>query len=677
LYDESGKELATFSEGLHRPGSQKRFKPATPNLFSFNSPLGACPDCRGFGRVIEIDDRLIIPDHNCSIKEGAIKAFSGAVYSESQRDLLKACRRCKVPIDIPWKDMEEVHRRFVLEGEPGYGEEGGSWPKAWYGVRRFFAWLEENTYKMHVRVFLSRYRSYVPCPSCGGSRLQPDALCWKWKNHTLPELYEMPVKDLLSLVKSVSLADEEAPQLTLAHEAILTRLSYLQSVGLDYLTLNRSSRTLSGGETQRVNLTACLGTALVDTLFILDEPSIGLHCRDINRLIGILRQLTDIGNTVVVVEHDEAVMKAADMIVEVGPEPGSKGGEIVYSGPTSGLKRCKTSSTGQFLSGKRVITQQLQKRPVDKKTPMLRIEDIHKHNLHGLSVNIPLQRLVVLSGVSGSGKSTLLHNAIYQGLLSRGGKACEDPAQIKDISSDRGLGEILLIDQSPASRTPRSNPAVFVGAWDGIRTLFAGTEAARQAGLTASSFSFNAGNGRCPHCQGLGYERVEMQFMADIFVPCPVCEGNQFTEEILEIQWREHTVRDVLGLTVREGIDLFSEKLPIRRKLESLEEVGLGYLPLGQPLNTLSGGEAQRLKLIRYLGSISDRKHASLLLLDEPTTGLHLADIERLLGVLHKLVEAGHSLVVIEHQPDVIRSADWVIELGPEAGDAGGQLVFA
>jgi excinuclease ABC subunit A len=676
LFDSSGKLLRIFSEGLHRPGSSKRFRPASPNLFSFNSPVGACPECRGFGRIIELDDRLVIPNHNLSLADGAIKAFSGAVYSESQRDLLRACKDHKIPVNVPWKEMKPTHRSFVMEGEPGYGAEGRSWPKGWYGVRRFFKWLEENTYKMHVRVFLSRYRAYVPCPSCHGNRLQPEALCWKWQDTTLPQLYQLPIRDLLDLMRTTRPIKDD-PQADLARQAILTRLSYLQEVGLDYLTLNRSSRSLSGGETQRVNLTSCLGTALVDTLFILDEPSIGLHCRDIDRLIRILRQLTDQGNTVVVVEHDERIMSAADTIVEVGPEPGKRGGEIVYAGPPSGLKRRRSSPTGQFLSGRRRIDLPATKRAIDKETHFLRLRGVSKHNLDKVDVDIPLKRFVVLSGVSGSGKSTLLHNGIYQGLLTRGGKACEDPAAIEDLSCELGFGEVLLVDQSPVSRTPRSNPALFIGAWDGIRQIFAKTEDARKAGLTASAFSFNSGDGRCPHCQGLGFERVEMQFMADVYVPCPVCEGRQFRDEILTLKWEGYSISDVLSMTVDEAIEAFALERPVARRLEALAEVGLGYLPLGQPLNTLSGGESQRLKLVRYTGSLDSTKNPSLLLLDEPTTGLHLADIDRLLGVLQKLTDNGHSLIVIEHHPDVIRAADYVIELGPEAGDAGGKLVFA
>ncbi len=677
LFSNRGAHLADFCEGLHRPGSTRRFRDASPNLFSFNSPVGACPQCRGFGRVIEIDDNLVIPDHNLSIEDGVIKAFSGAVYSESQRDLIKSCKKKKIRTDRPWNKMSASDRQFVLEGDADYGKKGKRWPQAWYGVRRFFEWLLENTYKMHVRVFLSRYRSYVPCPSCGGSRLQPESLCWKWKGFTLPDLYRLSIQELRSLLlDKLPVPDSDSAQAVLAYDSILTRLNYLEAVGLNYLSLNRTSRSLSGGETQRVNLTSCLGTALVDTLFILDEPSIGLHCRDIDRLVGILRQLTDQGNTVVVVEHDEAIMAAADMIVEVGPRQGHDGGKIFYAGPVSGLKRRASSPTGQFLSGKRRIEGPSNRRTVDSSTSYLRLKGIHKHNLRGLDVEVPLQRLVVLSGVSGSGKSTLLHNGIYQGLLARSGKACEDPARIEEISSDRGFDEVLLVDQSPVSRTPRSNPALFSGAWDGIRTLFASTEAALQSGMTASSFSFNAGDGRCSHCKGLGHERVEMQFMADVYVPCPICEGRQFTDETLAIHWSKYSIRDILRLTVEEALDVFSGENTITRKLAPLAEVGLGYLPLGQPLNTLSGGESQRLKLVRYMGSIKNQKHPSLLLLDEPTTGLHKADIECLLKVLHALVESGHSLIVIEHHPDVIRTADWLLELGPEAGDAGGELVF-
>lgn len=676
LYAEDGALLAQFAEGLRSPTTGQTFRPATPNLFSFNSPLGACPACRGFGRVIEIDPRLVLPDTSLSLADGAIRAFQGAVYSESQKDLLRACKRLGLPTNVPWRELTEEQRRFVYDGETDYGTPGNEYPKAWYGVRRFFEWLEGNTYKMHVRVFLSRFRSYVPCPSCGGARLQLESLNWKWQGRTLPELCDLPLADLLeALVDSETVTGDK--RVDLAIEAILTRLRYLAQVGLGYLTLNRTSRSLSGGETQRVNLTSCLGTSLVDTLFVLDEPSIGLHPRDIDRLIAVLRRLTAQGNTVVVVEHDEAIMRAADLILEIGPEPGARGGQVVFMGPLSELAESERSLTGAYLSGRQKIELPAERRPVARrgKHRWMRFRGVSKHNLDRLDVEIPLDRFVVLSGVSGSGKSTLLDNVVYQGLLARAGQVSDDPAAIAEIEAP-GFAEIVLVDQSPASRTPRSNPVLFVDAWDPIRQLFATTEEAQTSGLTTSHFSFNSGHGRCDNCEGLGYERIEMQFMADVFVECPVCEGRRFRPEVLNVSWNGKNVDALLKMTVREAIEFFVGQSKIRRRLESLAEVGLDYLPLGQPLNTLSGGESQRLKLVKYLSSF-DAAHQALILLDEPTTGLHRHDVRRLLTVLQRLVDAGHSLIVIEHHLDLIEAADWIIELGPEAGAAGGKVVFA
>jgi excinuclease ABC subunit A len=677
IFSDDGAPLEQFAEGLRSPTSGETFRPATPNLFSFNSPLGACPACRGFGRVIEIDPRLVIPDTSLSLADGAIRAFQGAVYSESQRDLLRACKQHGMPTDKPWRELSEAERAFVYDGEPDYGTAGKEYPKAWYGVRRFFEWLEGNTYKMHVRVFLSRFRSYVPCPTCGGARLQPESLNWKWHQRTLPELCDLPLTDLLAaLEESDTITGDK--RVDLAIEAILTRLRYLQQVGLGYLTLNRTSRSLSGGETQRVNLTSCLGTSLVDTLFVLDEPSIGLHPRDIDRLIAVLRRLTEQGNTVVVVEHDEAIMRAADLVLEIGPEPGSNGGHVVFKGPLPALLESERSLTGAYLSGRETIPPPEKRRAVSKrgKNRWLRFRDISKHNLDGLDVEVPLDRFVVLSGVSGSGKSTLLDNVIYQGLLARAGQVSDDPAAIAEIEAP-GFAEIVLVDQSPASRTPRSNPVLFVDAWDSIRQLFAATEEAQSAGLTTSHFSFNSGHGRCDNCDGLGYERIEMQFMADVFVECPVCEGKRFKPEVLEVAWHGKNVSELLRMTVREALEFFAKQAKIRRRLETLAAVGLDYLPLGQPLNTLSGGESQRLKLVKYLSSFDADAAQALILLDEPTTGLHRHDVRRLLGVLQQLVDAGHSLVVIEHHVDLIEAADWVIELGPGAGAEGGKVVFA
>jgi len=686
------QEIGHFSRGLHSPETGRTFRPATPALFSFNSPLGACPQCRGFGRIIEIDYRLAIPDQSRSIADGVIKCWEGEVYSASKDDLKVFAKKRKIPVDVPFADLTPEQRALVIDGEPGYGENGKEWPHAWYGVKGFFRWLEKNTYKMHVRVFLSRYRSYNPCPSCHGTRLQPESLCWKWQGRTLPELYQLPVDELLAALREAELSSfksqgDEAPRsAAIAHESILTRLRYLQQVGLGYLTLDRSSKTLSGGEVQRVNLTSCLGTSLVDTLFILDEPSVGLHPRDIDRLIAIVRTLTDAGNTVVVVEHDEAMIRAADHVIEVGPEHRARGGRIVFQGALDGLLASPDSITGRYLSGRERIDSPAARRPVDALTPRLVFHNATKHNLRNLSVALPLNRLVALSGVSGSGKSTLLDNVIHQGLLSKRLQLTEDPAVIESITGDEAFSEIILVDQSPLSRTPRSNPALYTEAWDLIRELYAKTDAAREHGFGPSSFSFNSGDGRCDHCHGLGYERVEMQFLSDVFVPCPICEGRRFKPEILAATWNGRSVSDLLNTSIAEALPLFAGHAAIRARLASLEVVGLGYLTLGQPLNTLSGGESQRLKLVRHLAGFtaasprsevpkSPTPSGALLLLDEPTTGLHRHDVKRLIAVLQALVDRGHSVVVIEHNLDVLKSADWLVEIGPEAGSAGGRLI--
>lgn len=687
LFDLDGKPLRTYTQGLHSPETNRKFTPPSPALFSFNSPVGACPTCRGFGRVIEIDYRLVIPDHTLSLEEGAIRPFQGEVYSNSLRDLIKACRKEGIDTKCPWKDLSESEKHFILEGEPDYEE--GEWDSRWYGVQRFFDWLESNTYKMHVRVFLSKYRAYVTCPDCQGTRLQPESLYWKWKNFRLPDLYQLPVSELLALIQKANpesnspLASSSSHQLNLAHEAILTRLNYLEQVGLGYLTLDRSSRSLSGGETMRVNLTSCLGTSLVDTLFVLDEPSIGLHARDIERLIGILKRLTDLGNTVVVVEHDENIMRAADTLLEIGPEPGSRGGHLVFRGKLEALLQEPESITGQYLSGEKEIPVPQKRRPVNLSgktngvppTPRLHFQGATKHNLQKVDLHLPLQRFVALSGVSGSGKSTLLNNVIYQGILSERGRSTEDPASIENLDIGRGFKEIVLVDQAPVSRTPRSNPALFCDAWDPIRQLFAATDRALSKGLTASSFSFNSGEGRCSHCQGLGYEKIEMQFLSDVFVPCPVCEGKRFKEEVLNITRSGLSIADVLEMDVQTASQHFKKHPKIYLRLQTLEAVGLGYLTLGQPLNTLSGGESQRLKLVKYLTRMKDDTEKAILLLDEPTTGLHREDVRRLIQVLQELVDRGNSVVVIEHQLDVLAAADWIIEMGPDAGKAGGQIV--
>ncbi len=694
-----------YSRGLHSPKTGRTFRPASPGLFSFNSPLGACPKCRGFGRVIDIDYRLAIPDHSLSIADGAIRPWEGEIYGESKRDLMQFAKKVGLPVNVPFAALTPEQKAFVIDGSPGYDGETNHWPKYWYGLKGFFRYLEKTTYKMHVRVFLSRYRAYNACPECHGTRLQPEALCWKWQGYTLPQLYQLPISELLAAVAAdTSLADRhgthEAHSASIAHDSIVTRLRYLEQVGLGYLTLDRSSRTLSGGEVQRVNLTSCLGTSLVDTLFVLDEPSVGLHPRDIDRLLGIIRTLTDAGNTVVVVEHDEAMIRAADHVIEVGPEPGARGGNIVFQGSVAGMLASPRSITGAYFSGRQQIETPAERRPVgstNQKSPIvnrkssqarwLTFTNASKHNIKGLSFRLPLQRLVCLSGVSGSGKSTLLDNVICQGLLTQRNLMTEDPAEIEAVKSDLAFSEVVLVDQSPLSRTPRSNPALYCEAWELIRDLYATVPAAQEAGFNASSFSFNSGDGRCDNCQGLGSERVEMQFLSDVFVPCPICEGKRFKPEVLAITWNGHSVADILATTIADSLKVFAEYPEIHQRLAALDEVGLGYLTLGQPLNTLSGGESQRLKLVRYLsdfaGSESQRSTlnpqpanaAALLLLDEPTTGLHRHDVKRLLAVMQRIVDQGHSVVVIEHNLDVLKSADWIIEVGPEAGAQGGRIV--
>ena len=668
ILSEDGKELSRYSDALESPVDHRKFRAASPGLFSFNSPIGACPSCKGFGRIIGLDWAKILPDHSLTLAEGAVAPFQGNVYGESQRDLARACRAQGIPMDRPWKSLSKAHRKYIEDGDPTY--QAGEWGAKWYGIRGFFRWLESTTYKMHVRVFLSRYRAYELCPACNGARFQPESLLWQWEGLTLPQLYALPVSELHNRLiafrpKAARSPDEHAL------ESILTRLGYLKAVGLGYLTLDRLSRTLSGGEVQRVNLTSCLGATLADTVFVLDEPSVGMHARDLGQMTEILRGLVDQGNTVVVVEHDESVMRAADWLIEIGPKPGAAGGHLIYEGPASGVLKAKNSVTGDWLAG-RLKPVDHTPRVIKPKAPWLHVENATANNLKSFSAKIPLGKLVGLCGVSGSGKSTLLHQVLAERDPETGDVAKTSAHWVR---FDEQPGEIALVDQSPAARTPRSNTALYAGAWDAIRTWLGNSDEAKAAGFTPSHFSFNAGEGRCERCRGAGWETVEMQFLSDVSVPCPSCEGRRFRDEILAFQLGGKSVADILDMTVTEAREFLGQRTPATGQLSVLEEVGLGYLRMGQPLTTLSGGEAQRLKLVRFLGTLGKETQQALLLLDEPTTGLHRDDVSRLIALLHRLVDAGHSVVVVEHHRDVLAACDWLLELGPEAGPAGGQRV--
>jgi excinuclease ABC subunit A len=660
--DLRGNLIKKLHEGLRSPVDGREFTSPSASAFSFNSSVGACPKCKGFGRVIEIDPKLVIPDSNLSLGKGAIKAFSGKVYGHCQRELEDACLSNGISLTKPWKELKAVECDFIWNGDDNYVEGNGKW----YGIRVFFNWLQKKTYKMHVRVYLSRYRGYFECPDCKGSRLKETSLFWKWKSFTLPDLYKLPIDDLLSKISQIPLSAD--PKNDLPIENIKSRLGYLQDVGLGYLTLDRSARSLSGGETQRVNLTACLGSSLTDTLFALDEPTIGLHGQDIDKLIGVLRALSDAGNCVCVVEHDEKVIRSADKVIEIGPRPGANGGSISFNGTVSQLLRSKKSLTGKWLS------QDAQSKPrkiasrtrISSKT-FLRLKDLSCHNIRKLSAKIPLNQFVCLAGVSGSGKSTLMEDLIYS-KMSSGQKE-------KGIDSDQSFSETVMIDQSSVVRTPRSNPVLYSDAWGPIKEAFGRTDETKRLGFSASDFSFNAGNGRCEECSGLGYEIVEMQFLSDLQIPCNHCGGKRFKSEILEIKLDGLSVFEVLGLTVDEAAKIYQHLPKTKRKLEALGQVGLGYLTLGQPLNTLSGGESQRLKLVKYLTTLRKGSLPSLLLIDEPTTGLHMDDVDKLLACLREVVHAGHSLLVIEHNRQVLQEADWIIELGPGAGKKGGQII--
>jgi excinuclease ABC subunit A len=712
-------EIWRFSQGLHCPDSNQNYSAPTPSMFSFNSAFGACEACRGFGRVIGIDWHLVIPDARKTLRGGVIKPLQTPAWKECQDDLLRYAGAASIPRDMAWSQLSQAQQQWVIDGDPDWR---GDWKKQWYGIKRFFEYLEGKTYKMHIRVLLSKYRSYTPCTDCAGARLKTESLLWRlgsdaskdttknailapegrfmpqgvaWTQEQLMALPGLCLHDLMLLPLSrlqyffedLTLADkslDEALQRLLGE--IRMRIKYLCDVGLGYLSLDRQSRTLSGGEVQRINLTTALGTSLVNTLFVLDEPSIGLHPRDMNRIIDAMLRLRDAGNTLVVVEHDPAVMLGADRVIDMGPGPGTQGGRIVFDGPPEELKAAHTL-TGAYLGARRHIGVGL-RRLVDAQTPRLILQGARAHNLRDITVEFPLQRLVTVTGVSGSGKSTLIQDVLYPALARHFGLPTESPGEHEGLIGAEKIHHAVFVDQSTIGKTARSNPASYVGAFDSVRAIFATAPMAVQRRYTAGTFSFNAGDGRCPTCGGSGFEHIEMQFLSDVYLRCPDCDGKRYRPEILEINIERGgkclDIADVLDMTVADAVRYFANDRDLARVLQPLIDVGLDYIKLGQPVPTLSGGEAQRLKLAGFLAESTKEASASaqpatrngtLFLFDEPTTGLHFDDIAKLMRAFRKLLEAGHSILLIEHNLDVIRASDWLIDLGPEGGEAGGELI--
>ncbi len=654
---------------LHRDRKHcgQTFEAPSEGLFSFSSPIGACELCKGFGRVLDIDMDRVVPDARKSLALGAIEPFSMPSRAAERKALREVCDAAGIDMNTPFGKLTDAQRTFVLEGKKG---------SKWKGVRGWFRMLEEKTYKMHVRILLSRYRAYVKCTQCGGSRLKPAVSWWRLNERTLPEVLGLTVKNARTWLRALP-DGVRSKALRPVTDQLGDRLDYLDRVGLGYLNIDRQARTLSGGEVQRANLTSTLGSGLVNTLFVLDEPTVGLHADDSERLANVLQELVRRDNTVVLVEHDPDMLAVADHIVEMGPGPGQDGGKVIYDGPVRGFSRVLQSPTIEALDSLKRGRRASAKAPIGKigkGAPVLRIANARAWNLKGVDVSFPLGCVSVITGVSGSGKSTLMEDVLYRNVLRRQGRATEVPGACDAIEGLEHFSEVIWIDQSPPQASSRANPVTYVGAWDHFRQLFARTDDAKARGYTATTFSFNTGDGRCPACEGSGVETVEMQFLADVSLACEVCEGKRFKQEVLDVRWGGKSVADVLALTVDAAVPLLNPKVQATAALRSLQDVGLGYLRLGQPLGTLSGGEAQRLKLAEHLAS---RKRHALFLLDEPTSGLHLKDVERLNGVLRRLTEAEHTVICVEHHLDVIAAADWVVDLGPEGGDAGGHLMFA
>lgn len=638
-----------------------RYEEPEPRFFSFNNPFGACPVCQGFSKTIGIDMNLVVPNPNLSIAEGAIAPWRSAKYSTHLRDLVQNAKHFNIPLNVPFKDLSEEH---VEKIQKGFGD--------FIGIDKFFEKLESKTYKMHIRVLLSRYRGYSTCRACKGSRLRREALQVKINNHSIHDVVQLQIEHALKFFTELKLSDYDLQVGERILKEIIKRLTFLNNVGIGYLTLDRLSSTLSGGEAQRINLATSLGSSLVGTLYVLDEPSIGLHPRDNLKLINILKNLRDIGNSVLVVEHDPEMMKHADLLVDMGPKAGVNGGEIIAMGTYDVVAKHKDSLTGKYLSGRLFIPLPASRNT--KATKVIEIIGASENNLKNINVKFPLNKFVVVTGVSGSGKSTLIHDVLYGGLAKYFGMAPSKVGKFNEIKGYEYIDEVEIVDQSPIGKSPRSNPISYIKTFELIRELFASTHQARARGYKPGFFSFNVPGGRCETCQGDGFIKVEMQFLADIYLECEDCKGTRFKEEVREITYKGKNLVDVLNMTVDEAVEYFKDNYKILRQLKILADVGLGYIKLGQPSNTLSGGEAQRVKLASHLSLQRETKH-TLFIFDEPTTGLHFDDISKLLNCFDLLIEKGNSLIVIEHNLEVIKCADHVIDLGPDAGDNGGEIV--
>jgi excinuclease ABC subunit A len=663
IADQSGNaaEQLTFNERFECKNDGTLYQEPEPRLFSFNNPYGACPRCQGFGNTIDFDLNLVVPDPSKSLDDGAIEPWTKPRYRVLMQEARKFAKTRGIPTNVPWRQLTAEQRRLILEGDPENDFEG---------VKGFFNWLERKKYKLHVRVFLSRYRGYATCPECGGTRLRAEARAVRITGKSITDLSKLTVKEARAFFGSLQLTESQAKIADKILEEIRSRLQFLDEVGLDYLTLDRLTSTLSGGESQRIQLATSLGSHLVGALYVLDEPSIGLHPRDTHRLIEILRSLRDLGNTVLVVEHDPDTIESADRILDLGPGAGELGGKLLFAGTHAEILKDPKSITGRYLSGElKIPVPATRHKPSGK---FLKLGGATLHNLQNVDLILPLGMLTVVTGVSGSGKSTLVHNVLYRALLAK-----RSGGSIKEfcdrLEGDEHITDLVIVDQSPIGRTPRSNPATYLKAFDAIREVFADTPDAKRRGYTAGHFSFNVPGGRCETCQGDGTVTVEMQFLADVELVCEECRGQRFKSSVLDVRYHGKNIHDVLEMTVREALAFFVNVPKVVSKLRILNEIGLGYLRLGQSATTLSGGEAQRLKLASHLTRTENR--GILYILDEPTTGLHFDDIAKLLAAFRKLLESGGSLLVIEHNLDVIKSADWLIDLGPEGGDQGGKII--